>query len=145
MLDASHLSKSVRDVLVSVCGLTPEEALEFGQHNTKHVLPDGGNAVREAPWEINKLGRWSQSSAKDPVLRPLRDQLILRHDLRVRVMSDIYAQVTKAERPITIIKRTCDVFRAAAESWANEDKEVPLWGGWDRIPARPQAAIDQGS
>ena len=41
-----------------------------------------------------------------------------------------------------VLQRTCDALRAAASSWLSKDEQIPIWGGWDRLPALQQAGAD---
>jgi hypothetical protein len=128
-----RLISAVREVLVSVCGLSPEEAQAFGQHSARHFLPEAAKVSKEPSTCACEVGRWSGSVAKRHEARPTRDDLLDRHSTRLRRMPDLYAQANTAARPMVILRRLRSRMVSAVAS-AGGAQAFPLWGGWDALP-----------
>ena len=99
-----RLISAVREVLVSVCGLTVEQAKAFGQHSARHFLPEVAKVSKEPGTCACEVGRWSGSVTKRNEARPTPDDLLDRHSTDVRRMPDLYAQDVAA-RPMVVMRR----------------------------------------
>ena len=128
-----RLISAVREGLVSVCGLTVEQAKAFGQHSARHFLPEAAKVSKEPGTCACEVGRWSGSVAKRNEARPTRDDLLDRHSTRVRRMPDLYAQDNVAARPMVVMRRLRGRLVSAVATLGGP-QGCPLWGGWDALP-----------
>jgi len=128
-----RLIAAVREVLVTVCGLSEEQAAAFGQHSARRTLTEIGDCAQEPPTCRNEIGRWSGSVAKLQSMRPTRDVLWLRHVARVSKMPDLYAEVQSELRPLVVLLRVRAYMCSALQTLGGAS-HVPLWGGWEAIP-----------
>ena len=119
--------------LVSVCGLSVEEAKALGQHSARHFLPEAAKISKEPSTCACQVGRWIGSVSKLHEARPTCDDLLDRHSTRVRRIPDLYAQANTAARPMVVMRclRSRMVSAVAAMGGA---QAFPLWGGWDALP-----------
>ena len=128
-----RLISAVREVLVSVCGLSVEEAKAFGQHSARHFLPEAAKVSKEPGTCACEVGRWSGSVAKRHEARPTRDDLLDQHSTRLRRLPDLYAQANTAARPMVVLRRLRSRMLSAVTAMGGAHT-FPLWGGWDALP-----------
>ena len=128
-----RLISAVREVLVSVCGLTVEQAKAFGQHSARHFLPEAAKVSKEPGTCACEVGRWSGPVANRNEARPTRDDLLDQHSTRVRRMPDLYAQDNVAARPMVVMRRLRSRLVSAVATLGGP-QGCPLWGGWDALP-----------
>ena len=134
-LEDQRLIKLVREVLCAI-GLTEEQALAFGQHSARHFLPEALKFRREEEPMRNEVGRWSMSVAQQPIMRPTT-YANRSHRAQAAAMADLYARCGDTERVVVVLRRTFEALRTAVSllgGGAGRVSNVPLQGGWDKIP-----------
>ena len=135
LLSGKGLVEALQLMLRVSCGLTVEESLAYTLHSPRHFMHEVAAFRGESEECRNELGRWSRSTAQQPHLRPLVND-VRAHSTRSGSLADLYATCAMIEKPIAILQRQMFSLRKLVETQGGVE-HLPLHGGWKLLDAFP--------
>ena len=110
LLQSHGHMKAIQEVLQMACEFSVEQSQGYTLHSPRHFLPEVSAARGEPGTCRCEIGRWSQSVAQLPALRP-ETNMLRKHRARASTLPDLYAKNNATQRPLAILGRQLKALR----------------------------------